>query len=54
MTEQDIGNMVTLLKVDLATFYPVSVRDYIEGNIFGDIKPGGYQNLKQIIKYLII
>ena len=49
MTEQDIGKMVTLLKADLATFDPVSVRDYIKGNIFGPKKPLGYQNLKEII-----
>ena len=53
MNEEQIDNMVSLLKAHLATFDPnkVSVRDYIEGNIFGDKKPGpgGYQNLKEII-----
>ena len=53
MEQGEIDSMVTLLTTHLATFDPnkVSVRDYIEGNIFGDKKPGpgGYQNLKEII-----
>ena len=51
MNEQRIGNMVSLLEAHLATFDPnkVSVRDYIEGNIFGDKKPFNFQNLQEII-----
>ena len=51
MEQEDINSMVTLLTTHLATFDPnkVSVRDYIEGDIFGPKKPLGYQNLKEII-----
>ena len=51
MNQERIGNMVSLLKAHLATFDPnkVSVRDYIEGDIFNGKNPGEFRNLKQII-----
>merc|ERR1711871_666431 len=51
MKQEDIDSMVSLLTTHMGTFDPnkVSVRDYIEGNIFGDKKPGEFRNLKQII-----
>ena len=51
MNEEQISKMVSLLEAHLATFDPnkVSIRDYIEGDIFNGKNPGEFQNLKQII-----